>query len=132
MANTLYPKYKERTLKGEADFLGDDIKAYLAPSAYVYSAAHEFLSDLGTTIGTPQPLLNKVVPLGVFDADDVTFAALAPGSTVKAVVLVRDTGIPGTSNLVMYIDTVTGLPMSTNGADLTIKWSDGGYRIFAL
>lgn len=133
MANTLFPKGKQKFLTAAINLSSDTIKAILVTSAYTYSAAHEFLSDLGsTTVGTAQTLTSKTVTDGVFDADDVTFASLAPGSTLKAIVLFKDTGVAGTSALIDYIDVVTGLPMNTNGGDVTIQWENSGYRIFSL
>ena len=133
MDNTLFPKGKQKFLTAAINLSTDTIKAILITDGYTYSTAHEFLSDLGAnTVGTAQTLTNKTVNDGVFDADDVKFAALAPGATLKAVVLYKDTGVAGTSALIDYIDAVTGLPMATNGGDVTIQWENGGYRIFSL
>ena len=132
MANTLFPKGKQKFLTAAINLSTDTIKAILITDGYTYSTAHEFLSDLGTTVGTAQTLANKTVTDGVFDAGDVTFAALAPGATLKAVVLYKDTGVAGTSALIDYIDAVTGLPMATNGGDVQIQWDNGAYKIFSL
>ena len=132
MANTFFPKGKQKILSAAINFPTDTIKAILVTDSYTYSTAHEFLSDLGTTVGTAQTLANKTVTDGVFDADDITFATLAPGSNLKAVILYKDTGVAGTSALIDYIDTVTGLPMATNGGDVQIQWDNSAYRIFSL
>ena len=132
MANTFFPKGKQKILSAAINFPTDTIKAILVTDSYAYSTAHEFLSDLGTTVGTAQTLANKTVTDGVFDADDITFATLAPGSNLKAVILYKDTGVAGTSALIDYIDTVTGLPMATNGGDVQIQWDNSAYRIFSL
>ena len=132
MANTLFPKGKQKILSAAINFPTDTIKAILVTDSYTYSTAHEFLSDLGTTVGTAQTLTNKSVTDGVFDADDITFATLAPGSNLKAVILYKDTGVAGTSSLIDYIDTVIGLPMATNGGDVQIQWDNGAYKIFSL
>lgn len=133
MANKLYPKGKQKILSAAINFPADTIKAILVTDGYTYSDAHEFLSDLGaTTVGTAQTLANKTTTDGVFDADDVTYATLAPGSNLKAVILYKDTGVAGTSPLIDYIDTVTGLPMATHGGDVVVQWDSGAYRIFSL
>ena len=132
MANTLFPKGKQKILSAAINFPTDTIKAILVTDSYTYSTAHEFLSDIGTTVGTAQTLANKAVTDGVFDADDVTFAALAPGATLKAVVLYKDTGVAGTSPLLGYIDTITGFPVATNGSDITVQWANGAFKIFSL
>ena len=132
MANTLFPTCKQRLLTAGINLSTDTIKVALLPDSYTYSAAHEFLSDVGTVIGTAQTLAGKTVAQGVFDCADVTFAALAAGATVKSVILYKDTGVAGTSPLIGYFDVVTGLPAATNGGDVTVQWDNGTYRIFSL
>ena len=70
--------------------------------------------------------------LGVFDAADITYTAVTSGSTAKAIVIYKDTGLSGTSPLLAYIDTITGFPLATNGGDITIVWDSGANKIFAL
>ena len=132
MANTLYPKGAEKMLSAQINFADDTIKAILVPSTYTYSAAHEFLSDLGDALGVAQELTNKSTTDGAFDADDITFPTLASGSVIKAVVLYQHTGVGGTSALIAYYDTVTGFPAATNGGSHTVMWSDGTGKIFKL
>lgn len=134
MANRLYPKGAQKILGGAINFASDTIKACLVSSSYTFSAAHEFVSDLGTRIGTEQTLAGKSVAGGVFDADDLDFGPLAPGSTVKAVVLYKDTGNPSTSPLWLYLDSgsAVGLPFATNGGALTIPWNNDAKKIARL
>lgn len=133
MANTLYPKGKEKILSGGINYAADTLRAVLVSNAYAYSTNHEFLSDLGANVlGEAKDLTSKTVTSGVFDADDLTFAALVAGSTVKAIVIYKDTGVAGTSPLLHYLDTVTGLPLVTTGADIKIQWDSGTNKIFAL
>jgi hypothetical protein len=68
----------------------------------------------------------------VFDGDDVTFTAVAGGATINYLVIYQDTGTPGTSRLIACIDTATGIPLSTNGGDITIQWDNGANKIFKL
>lgn len=132
MANTLYPKGKQKFLTGSLNLSSDTVKAILVPSSYTYSSAHEFLSDLGTTLNVGMPLTTKTVTDGVFDADDVTFAAVIAGSTAKAVALYKDTGTASSSPLIAFIDTIVGFPVATNGGDIQVVWDSGSYKIFSL
>lgn len=132
MANTLYPKGKEKFLAGSFNLTTDTIKVALLSDAYTYSAAHEFLSNLTGVLGTAQTLGSKTTTSGVFDGADVTYTAVAGGSNAAAVALYKDTGVAGTSALIAFIDTVTGLPMATSGGDITIQWDNGSYKIFSL
>ena len=129
MANTSYPKGMQKLLSAAIDLENDPLKACLLPSTYTYSTAHEFVSNLGTRVGTDQTLDNVTITGGVLDADDLDFGALAPGDTLKAIAIYRDTGNASTSPVLFYMDQLTGFPMATNGGGVTIPWSDGPLKI---
>lgn len=132
MANVLYPKFKEHLLKADIDFDTVTVKAALIDTGtYTYSAAHEFHSDLSGIVGTPTAVGSVSVTSGIIDGADVTFTAVS-GATIEAVVLYNDTGVSGTSHLIAYLDTGTGLPITPNGGDLGLTWSDGASKIVAL
>lgn len=134
MANALYPKWKEQLLQFTAnnDIEAGTVKVALVDTGiYTYSSAHQFYSSVSSAaVGTPQTIGSKTYVDGVFDGADVTFTAVT-GNTVEALVIYIDTGSAATSPLVAYIDTsVTGLPVTPNGGDITITWNASG--IFAL
>ncbi len=136
--NALYDKAREKFL-GHAtidlDWINDNVKAVLVDTgAYAVDLAnHEFLSDIaaGARISTSGNLGTKSAAAGVADAADVTFTAVS-GATVEAIVLYKDTGVAGTSPLIAYIDTATGLPLTPNGGDVTVQWDNGANKIFKL
>ncbi|MEY5097690.1 MAG: hypothetical protein RJA36_409 [Pseudomonadota bacterium] len=134
MANALYAKGKEKILSGAINLPSDTIKASLLSSSYTANlSTDEFWSTISANLlNTSQTLGSKSVTAGVFDAADVTFTAVTSGSTVKAVVIWKDTGTASTSPLLVYIDTITGFPLATNGGDITITWDNGSYKIFSL
>ena len=134
MANALYPKWKEQLLQFTANnnlSAGTVKVALIDTGVYTYNSADQFWSAASSaSVGTPQTIGSKTFTNGVFDGSDVTFTAVT-GSSVEALVLYIDTGTPSTSPLVAYIDTsVTGLPVTPNGGDITITWNASG--IFAL
>ena len=137
MANTLYDKGRQRFLEGQLNWLTDTYKVLLVnTSAYTPNfGVHEFLSDIpssarvGTTSGVA--LTSKTTTGGAADAADITFSSVS-GSTVQTLVIYRDTGTEGTSPLIAYIDTATGLPITPNGGDIIVTWDNGANRIFKL
>lgn len=134
MANAIYPKYKEAILGGgtNTDLLTGTVKVALVDTGvYTYNSADQYLTSLTGVVGTAQTIgATKSVTNGVFDGGDVTFTSVT-GSTVEALVIYIDTGSSATSRLVAYIDTsVTGLPVTPNGGNITITWNASG--IFAL
>lgn len=137
MANTLYDKGRQRFLEANLNWLTDTIKCILVNTAS-YTAnfsTHEFLSDIPTSsrIGTTSgvTLTSKVTTGGAADAADITFSSVS-GATVHALVLFKDTGTEGTSPLIAYIDTATGLPITPNGGDIIVTWDNGPNKIFKL
>jgi hypothetical protein len=135
MANALYGKGREKFLNADIDWAADNIKVVLVDVAdYTVSIdTHEFLSDVasGGRVATSSNLASKTSTLGVADAADVTFSAVT-GDQSEALVIYKDTGSAATSPLIAYIDTATGLPVTPNGADITVTWDNGSNKIFKL
>ena len=134
MANALYDAGRNSFLTGAINFTSDTIKMALVSSSYTPNlSTHDFWNDVSANVvGTPQTLTTKTATAGVADCDDVTFTAVAGGSTVTYLVLYKDTGSSATSNLIACYDTATGLPISTSGADITIRIDNGSSKLFKL
>jgi hypothetical protein len=133
MANRWYVKSAEQLLQGGINLLTATIKAALVKNTYAENMdTDEFYTSISAHVaGTPQTLANKSVTGGKFDADDVSYTAVTAGDTIECIVLYIDTGVAGTSRLLMRLDQVTSLPFSTNGGDIDPKWDDGTYKIFS-
>ena len=133
MANAIYPLYKQALLDASAnvDLNDGTVKVALIDTAtYPYNSAHEFFSSVSGVVGTPQTINNTTVALGLFDGDNVTYTAVT-GNSAEALLIYIDTGSAATSRLVAWIDTsVTGLPVTPNGGDISITWNASG--IFQL
>ena len=133
MANALYAKGKQKMLAGQIDFSSHPLKVALVSYAYPHArASDEFLASVSAYVLTAKPIVNPTIALGVFDANDVTFAAVSAGAVAEGVVIYKDTGSAATSPLIAYIDTITGFPVTTNGGDITIQWDAGPLKIFSL
>ena len=138
MANAIYPIYKQALLAASAsvslnvdDATDGPFCALVDTGTYTYSAAHDFYSDLSGIVGTDQRISTPTVVAGVFDGDNLTYTAVS-GATVEALIIYRhNSGADTTWRLVAYIDSsVTGLPVTPNGGNITITWNASG--IFAL
>lgn len=134
MANAIYPKWKEAIIQASASsaLTGTGTTGVYAAlvdtGTYTYSAAHQFYSSLSGVVGTDQEIGGtKTFTNGVLDGNDVTFSAVT-GASVEAIVLyVKNAGANTTWRLLAYIDTsVTGLPVTPNGGDITITWNASG------
>ena len=135
MANALYDKGRQGFLEGSIDWDTDTIKVVLIDTAdyTVNLATHQYLSDIpaAAVVATSAALSGKTVTNGVADADDLTLSAVS-GDPSEALVIYQDTGTEGTSRLIAYIDTATGLPVTPNGGDINVAWDNGSNKIFKL
>jgi len=134
MANALYDKGREGFLDGSIDWDTDDIRVALVESTYSFSAAHDFVDDLGTNDnGRSAALAGKTVTSGVADANDTTLVATA-ALACNALVIFKHTGVDATARLIAYIDTPTsGLPFTPAASQtVNIAWDNGANKIFKL
>jgi hypothetical protein len=135
MSNTLFDKGRQRFAEGAFNWLTDTIKVTMGDSgAYsVNASTHEFYSDVSGSaiITTPATLGSKTTTGGAVDGADVTFTSVS-GTSIEFILIYKDTGVAGTSPLIAYIDTATGLPITPNGGDIIITWDNGPNRIFKL
>jgi hypothetical protein len=133
MANVLYDTGRNAFLRGEVAWQTDAIKAVLVDLAdYTPNlATHQFLSDipLAARVATSANLTGKTTVAGVADAADPVFAG-ATGDQAEVIVLYKDTGTATTSQLIVYIDTATGLPVTPNTGDINVAFHASG--IFKL
>ena len=133
MANALYPKAKESFINAHINMSANTITIALVDTGvYTYSTSHQFRSDVSNSaVIASTALSNKTVANGVFDADDATFTSVT-GANCEALLIFQDTGVQSTSRLIAYIDSATGLPILPNGGDITVVFSSGASKIFAL
>lgn len=127
--NTWYPTGLAAVLSGDVDVLADTIKVALIDDTYTYSASHDFYDDVSAKVlGTPQTLGTKTVSGGNFSAANATFTAVTAGDTVAGFVVYKDTGTPGTSQLLGYVanrsDSVP-IDIDTSGGNITLAWPSG-------
>lgn len=137
MANALFVSYRNNMLGNgtKVDLDADTIKAMFVDGAddTPVAATDDFIDDIVSggrvpAIGSCPTLGTKTigtVAAGVFDADNTVFTTLS-GDQVEYLILFKDSGVEGTSDLIALWDTATGLPLTPNGADVTVQWNASG------
>lgn len=135
MANQLYPKAKEDFLAGNLNLSSNTVTIALVDTdVYTFSTAHEDRADIpNSAVVSEANLASKTITSGVFDADDATFTNVS-GANCEALILYHtdvQNGNTG-SRLIAYIDTASGLPILPNGGDITVRFSSGASKIFAI
>lgn len=135
MANKVYPKFKASGHTGAADtnLLAGVVKVVLVDAGgYTYDDAHEFLSDIpaGARIAISNALASKVMtPMAAFQSGNARLDGVT-GLSIECVVIVIDTGAPGTTRLVAFYDTgVTGLPVTPGGESYNVIPDAAGWFV---
>jgi len=134
MANALYDTGRNAFLRGDLSWNSHTFKVVLLSSSYTVNlTSHQYLTSIpsGARIATSSALTTSLPGAGVADASDITFTSVT-GSQATQFVIYRDTGTEATSQLVAYFDTATNLPITPNGGDISITWSNDSNRIFKL
>lgn len=147
MANALYGKGRNAFAFGDIVWKlagGSTIKATIIDAAdYVLGAnidVHQYM-NLDTVVAAAKVATATMTlvdaALGVCDASDTVFSAVS-GDQAEVIIIWKDGGGGGvtqsgtTDLLIAYIDTATGLPVTPNGADITVVWDNGANKIFKL
>ena len=137
MANALYDK-------GRAAFLGTALqwtttcsfKVLLVASPYTANiGTDQFVNDIASSnwVACSPGLSAFASACGIADADDLVFPTVS-GSKITTAVLYHDAnGNASTSDLLVAIDTATGLPLTPNGGNITLTWDNTAtVRIFKI
>jgi hypothetical protein len=129
MANAWYQKGLDAFARGEVDFLSAAIKVVaveIGGGHYVKNlATDEFLSVIasGDRIGISAAVTGKTVGGGgILNGNPALISSPPAARTVGALVVIVDSGVPATSQLLLYIDSSPDLPLVTSGLDLQIAW----------
>src|SRR3990167_596484 len=104
--SAIYPKCKEAWLGAgtRIDLDADDIRVLLVESTYTYSAAHQYVSDLGTNDnGRSAALGTKTITNGVFGAADTSLTATA-ALACNAIIAYKYNAADAAAELIAYID----------------------------
>lgn len=121
MATALYKHALDAMLKGELDWVNDDVRGALVnTSTYTVDIDNDSsYGDLDGVVDTTTSLQNKTVSGGKADSDDITFEDVT--GTGDAVVLYKEGGV-----LIIYMDNIDGLPITSNSADLVVRFHEDG------
>ena len=135
MANTLFDAGRASFLDGGISWSSDTIKLVFVDHGVdtPLPSSDQFLSDIGAgaRIATSGAFASNTSTAGVANAANVTVSAVT-GAQFESIVIYKDTGSAGTSNLIAFIDTATGLPCTPGGGDIIVQWDTGSNKIFKL
>lgn len=105
----------------QVNWTGDTIKARLTNTAPTQNT-NQFLSDVGTAVGTDQTLAGKTATTTTnvtsLVATPVTWSAVT--GTFQYIIVYKDTGTGSTSPLIAFVD--LGAASSPVAQDVVITW----------
>lgn len=135
MANTLFDSARQQFLQADLD-LDDSIVLVLVDHAddTPVPATDDFLDDIlaAARVATSGAFAGKTFTAGVFDANDVTLATVT-GDPAESIVIYNNTpATEATKDLIAFIDTATGLPVTPGGGDIIAQWDNGANKIFKI
>ena len=135
MANFVHDSFRNGILGAHAtrvDLDTDAVGAFFVDAGVdIPLVTDDFVDDIiaGIPVFASAPNIGSPtigsVGVGIFDAADLVFSALS-GAQAEWLTLFKDTGTDTTSDLIASWDTITGLPLTPNGADVTVVWAGGG------
>ncbi len=136
MANGFYQLSMQQWAEGSINWKaagGDTFRCILGDAAdyAVDLVNHDFLADVAAAAREEGPLtLGSLATFtdGVIDAADITFTT-ASGDPCEFLLIYKFVTGDADSNLLIYIDTATGLPVTLNGGDVVVTWDNGANRI---
>lgn len=107
--------------------------SYTSGGFVVKLSTDEYLSDIpsGARVATSSSLSGVTVSQGVVDWSDFSFSTVT-GDLSHAIVLYKDTGSASTSALVAIFTNGTNLPVTPNGGDINVAWSNGTSKVFRI
>ncbi len=136
MANALYDAGRENFLKGDIDWLSDNIRiAFIDEADDSIDLAND--ADMGdrasaAVVATSGNLGTKSATGGVADAGDVTVSTVS-GDQFESIDIYKYSGLGAASDLLIAnIDTAVGLPFTPSGGDIVVQWDSGSNKIFKL
>lgn len=136
MANGFYLPGMAEWAKGNVAWKaagGSTIRCILGDAAdyTVNLTTHDFLDDVAAAAREEGPATLTLIDAaadGVVDASDVVYAGAA-GDPCEFLVIYKFVTVDADSNLLIYIDTATGLPVTLNGGDVNVNWDNGANKI---
>lgn len=137
MSNNLYSSIRNDFLTGAFDWASATglTVAFIDTTKYTANISsdqyYSTISSIPGAVIATAAMSSPTASAGVADAADVTFSSVT-GATIGAVVIYNNTGTPSTSQLIAWLDTMAGLPITPNGSDILVQWSNGSNKIFQL
>ncbi|MCB2200875.1 hypothetical protein KQI63_15830 [bacterium] len=124
MANGIYTAAKEQLIRGNVDWVNDEIMAVLVSADYTVDlSAHATLEDVPEAARVAMGALSGKEADGASALADALTLTAVTGDEVVGILLVQYGISDAESNLLVWIDTDDELPFTPDGSDVTLSWA---------
>lgn len=134
MANSLYYAARIGFATKQHDWVGDAVSGFLIDTAqYTFSASHLAVNDIpvGARVLGFNIVGKSMTSTGGCMANNVSLTNVT-GNSVEALVLYFNSGTESSSRLIVYMDTLPGLPFTPSNGSVLLAWNSDGNGIFRL
>lgn len=111
------------------------VSAVLIKDTWIPDPSRNYLSDIAAG-DRPRPKVvvgSRALVDGAADCTDIIFPKVPnEGFTYQGIVLIRDTAVAESSDLLVFHDTGVGWPVVPNGGNVVIQVSDGPNKLFRV
>ena len=139
MANTTYQSFRTSCLSPGINLLSANVACAIVTISPGYGTGNNYIANTitdqffnvvpsGSILSKDVLLSGKTVANGSFSCSSVTFSSVvakSPARPIEAIVFYVNTGNTATSNLICYVDTISGSPinLAPNGGNVTVSFS---------
>lgn len=122
---------RELLLRGQIDWLSNDIRLCVVDSFYNPSPTHRFISDIPSNAIVRRSgfLQSKAATDGFARAIPIPLFTLSHGNPILGVIFFKDTGDDATSPLLAFVDDAVAFPLTAVGFDYYFAYDsiEGGF-----
>jgi hypothetical protein len=139
MANTTYSSFRTSCLSPGVDLLKSNVACAIVTTSTGYGTGNNYTANTttdqffsiipaGSILSKDVLLSGKTISNGSFSCASVTFpsvVAKSPARPIEAIIFYIKNNTDATSNLICYVDTISGSPinLSPNGGNVTVSFS---------
>ena len=115
----IYPLARQLFVNAGLDWATSNVKALLLAAAYTPDFTQGYLSGIPSAfiLATSGNIAGKTGANGLLDGNTTSFGVVSSTAKAGYILLYKDTGVPSTSPLILFLDSpdISGMPQMLTG-----------------
>ena len=115
----IYPLARQLFVNAGLDWATSNVKALLLAAAYTPDFTQGYLSGIPSAfiLATSGNIVGKTGANGLLDGNTTSFGVVSSTAKAGYILLYKDTGVPSTSPLILFLDSpdISGMPQMLTG-----------------